>query len=263
METRSHMMFRENHSTTGGKVSILTAILAVLILVIGVMGELPHGKVARASTATTSVTVLNTPPQWDTNIYVQEANLTGTTSSATSTSPTNVGNTITWYATSTDSSGDNYYILLCDNYASPTPNSSAAPTCGAGATHQIAVSAATQAILHVLGYPVGRDGVILVVGQYQLLVADVQWLQELPDQPLGEEDADLLALLEALAEHPMVASLDMGGQAEGQQALSNQLAYLLPFSEADKIDLLQLDDPGQRLDAIQLLLDELQGELFT
>lgn len=97
----------------------------------------------------------------------------------------------------------------------------------------------------------------------QLLVADVQWLQELPDQPLGEEDADLLALLEALAEHPMVASLDMGGQAEGQQALSNQLAYLLPFSEADKIDLLQLDDPGQRLDAIQLLLDELQGELFT
>ena len=61
----------------------------------------------------------------------------------------------------------------------------------------------------------------------------------------------------------MVASLDMGGQAEGQQALSNQLAYLLPFNEADKIDLLQLDDPGQRLDAIQLLLDELQGELFT
>ncbi len=37
---------------------------------------------------------------------------------------------------------------------------------------KIAVSAATQAILHVLGYPVGRDGVILVVGQYQLLVAD-------------------------------------------------------------------------------------------
>ena len=31
----------------------------------------------------------------------------------------------------------------------------------------------------------------------------------------------------------------------------------------DKIDLLQLDDPQQRLDAIQMLLDELQGELFT
>ena len=97
----------------------------------------------------------------------------------------------------------------------------------------------------------------------QLLVADVQWLQELPDQALEEEDADLLALLEALAEHPMVASLDMDTHADGQQALGNQLAYLLPFDEADKIDLLQLDDPQQRLDAIQMLLDELQGELFT
>ncbi|CRM05382.1 LON peptidase substrate-binding domain-containing protein [Pseudomonas asgharzadehiana] len=97
----------------------------------------------------------------------------------------------------------------------------------------------------------------------QLLVADVQWLKEVPDQPLHEEDADLLALLEALAEHPMVASLDMDASAEGQQALGNQLAYLLPFTEADKIDLLQLDDPQQRLDAIQMLLDELQGELFT
>jgi uncharacterized protein len=94
-------------------------------------------------------------------------------------------------------------------------------------------------------------------------LADVQWLKELPDQPLHEEDADLLALLEALAEHPMVASLDMDASAEGQQALGNQLAYLLPFTEADKIDLLQLDDPQQRLDAIQMLLDELQGELFT
>ncbi|AZF60329.1 LON peptidase substrate-binding domain-containing protein [Pseudomonas sp. R11-23-07] len=97
----------------------------------------------------------------------------------------------------------------------------------------------------------------------QLLVAEVQWLEELPEQPLEEEDADLLALLQALAEHPMVASLDMDARAEGQQALANQLAYLLPFTEADKLDLLQLDDPQQRLDAIQMLLDELQGELFT
>ncbi|KTC57353.1 ATP-dependent protease [Pseudomonas fluorescens ABAC62] len=95
----------------------------------------------------------------------------------------------------------------------------------------------------------------------QLLVAEVHWLDEHADQPLEEEDADLLALLQALAEHPMVASLDMNAHAEGQQALSNQLAYLLPFTEADKIDLLQVDDPQQRLDAIQMLLDELQGEM--
>ncbi len=70
-------------------------------------------------------------------------------------------------------------------------------------------------------------------------------------------------LLKALAEHPMVEALNMGTEAAGQQSLANQLAYLLPFAEVDKIDLLQLDDPQQRLDAIQALLDELQGELFA
>jgi len=97
----------------------------------------------------------------------------------------------------------------------------------------------------------------------QLTVAQVQWLEEAPEQPLQDGDADLVALLKALAEHPMVEALDMGVEAVGQLSLANQLAYLLPFSEQDKIDLLQLDDPQQRLDAIQQLLDELQGELFA
>ncbi|AMB85120.1 ATP-dependent protease [Pseudomonas agarici] len=97
----------------------------------------------------------------------------------------------------------------------------------------------------------------------QLTVADVEWLDEIPEQPLEDEDEDLLALLKALAEHPMVAALSMGMQAAGQQSLANQLAYLLPFSDVDKIDLLELDDPRQRLDAIQVLLDELRGELFA
>ena len=97
----------------------------------------------------------------------------------------------------------------------------------------------------------------------QLLVAEVEWLDEIPEQPLQEEDQDLLALLRALAEHPMVAALNMTTQVAGQQSLANQLAYLLPFAESDKIELLQVDDPQQRLDGIQVLLDEIQGEAFT
>ncbi|EGH46942.1 peptidase S16, partial [Pseudomonas syringae pv. pisi str. 1704B] len=95
----------------------------------------------------------------------------------------------------------------------------------------------------------------------QLLVAEVEWLEEPVERPLQEEDADLVALLEALAEHPMVASLNMGVSAGGQYALSNQLAYLLPFTEKDKVELLEIDDPEERLDAIQELLDEMQGDL--
>jgi len=35
-----------------------------------------------------------------------------------------------------------------------------------------AVSAAAEHLLHAAGYPIGRTGVVLIVGQYQLLVAD-------------------------------------------------------------------------------------------
>lgn len=94
----------------------------------------------------------------------------------------------------------------------------------------------------------------------QLIMAEVQWLDELAERPLQEEDADLVALLVALAEHPMVAALNMGLTAEGQQSLANQLAYLLPFTEEDKVQLLEIDDPEDRLDAIQDLLDEMQGD---
>ncbi len=94
-----------------------------------------------------------------------------------------------------------------------------------------------------------------------LLIAQVQWLEEPQEKPLQEEDEDLVALLAALAEHPMVAALNMGLTANGQQSLANQLAYLLPFAEEDKIELLEIDDAEERLDAIQDLLDEMQGDM--
>jgi len=95
----------------------------------------------------------------------------------------------------------------------------------------------------------------------QLIVGQVQWLEEQPERPLEDEHEDLSALLTALAEHPMVAALDMTQGANGQQSLSYQLAYLLPFTDQDKLKLLRIDDPEQRLDCVQTLLDGLQGEL--
>jgi Lon protease-like protein len=94
-----------------------------------------------------------------------------------------------------------------------------------------------------------------------LLLVEVEWLEEPDEKPLQEEDEDLVALLAALAEHPMVAALNMGLTASGQQSLANQLAYLLPFAEEDKIELLEIDDAEERLNAIQDLLDEMQGDM--
>ncbi|MBF8780066.1 LON peptidase substrate-binding domain-containing protein [Pseudomonas fulva] len=101
------------------------------------------------------------------------------------------------------------------------------------------------------------------VSKDQLLLGEVRWLEELADSPLSERDDDLLALLQALGEHPMVEALDMPRPVAGQQALANQLAYLLPLMDEDKLDLLAMDSPPQRLDMIQTLLERMQGELFA
>ncbi|WP_263146651.1 LON peptidase substrate-binding domain-containing protein [Pseudomonas sp. RIT-PI-AD] len=94
----------------------------------------------------------------------------------------------------------------------------------------------------------------------QSILAEVEWLPECPDSPVGSADADLLALLGALAEHPMVAALDMGGQVDTQAALAHRLAYLLPFEPEQKLELLGLDAPEVALARVQSLLERLQGD---
>jgi Lon protease-like protein len=95
----------------------------------------------------------------------------------------------------------------------------------------------------------------------QLTTAEIAWCDEPEDLPLLPEHADLAALLQALAQHPMVAELGMGEEAVSQQNLGYQLAYLLPFETEQKLTLLAVDDPLERLDLIQVMLDELQGEM--
>lgn len=93
----------------------------------------------------------------------------------------------------------------------------------------------------------------------QLTLAEVEWLEEVAEQPLRDEHADLAALLGALSAHPMVAALGMPSEPAGQEALANQLAYLLPLDSEQKLQL--LDTPGAelRLELLQQLLELLQG----
>jgi len=94
----------------------------------------------------------------------------------------------------------------------------------------------------------------------QLTLAEVEWLDEQPEQPLEAEHADLVALLGALSAHPMVASLGMASEPAGQEALANQLAYLLPLDAEQKLQLLETPEVQLRLELLQQLLELLQGE---
>lgn len=93
-----------------------------------------------------------------------------------------------------------------------------------------------------------------------LILGEVLWRTEPDDAPLDDRHADLVALLDALRQHPMVRSLGMGDTITGCRALADQLAYLLPFQPEHKLELLQMDDADARLQRIQVLLERMQGD---
>ncbi len=131
------MSYHTDHLRTAGKITVYTTLLGVVAFAIVFIFNLGEPSIRQAvadsDSATTSVTVLNTPPLWT-------ASSTELIESST-TSPTDAGNVVTWVAIGTDSNSERYYLLICDTNATPTPNSSAAPSCTSGV--QWAVSAST------------------------------------------------------------------------------------------------------------------------
>lgn len=120
-----------------GRITFAALAGATCILAVFIFFFQTSAPAARADNVATSVTVLNTPPTWVNGSEARESVASATTT------PTNAGLTITWIGTADDSSGDNYYMIVCKNALSPTANAGAAPTCNGGAANQWAVSAAT------------------------------------------------------------------------------------------------------------------------
>ncbi len=115
---------------------MITAVAGLLVFLFAFVFDIGTQELNRVSaqTATTTLTVLNTPPAFTLNPYEVIESSTST--------PTNSGSVIQWSAIGTDANGADYWLLICSTSAVPTPNASAAPTCGAGAV-QWGVSAQT------------------------------------------------------------------------------------------------------------------------
>ena len=130
---------------TAGKITVLTSLLGVIafaVIFLLNIGAKEFQQVQAQEKATTTLTVLNTPPTW--TVDAQEAS-----ESSTST-PTNSGEVMSWVATGTDSNGAPYFLLICSNNVAPTANpapnagslGTAPPNCDVSAT-QWAVSTGT------------------------------------------------------------------------------------------------------------------------
>ncbi|MBQ0796120.1 MULTISPECIES: LON peptidase substrate-binding domain-containing protein [Zhongshania] len=90
-----------------------------------------------------------------------------------------------------------------------------------------------------------------------LYIGDVEWLPELEDRQLPPRSEELHDLLKQLGEHPHVQRLGMEIDVDEAGALANRLAQLLPLPEEQSYQLLSIDEPLLRLDALHDVLDGL------
>jgi len=136
---------------TAGKITVATALSGLLVFVfffvinIGKQ-ELQKVEAQTDGAATTTLTVLNTPPVWVPGLQGREETESSTTT------PTNSGNEIAWIGTATDSNNDPYFLIVCSENATPTPGfapsalalGTVPPTCNpVGGGTQWAVSTST------------------------------------------------------------------------------------------------------------------------
>ena len=134
-----------NYVQTAGKITIVTAVTGLLVFVVAFMLDVGKQEFNRVSAqfATTTLTVLNTPPQFSLNAFEVPDSSTS--------SPTNSGDVQQWQAIGTDSNSAPYFLLICSTNATPTANAAAdssslgtaPPACSSTSTVQWGVSAST------------------------------------------------------------------------------------------------------------------------
>lgn len=144
--------FQQTMQTHEGKVT-LTALAGGTIAFIAAVVFILQAYIplAIADNVTTQVTVLNTPPTWNVGFEGRESVASATTT------PTNAGAVLTWIGTATDSSNDQYYLLICKTGGLPTANASAAPTCNGGVSNQWAISSVTASNVQASAATTTRD----------------------------------------------------------------------------------------------------------
>jgi hypothetical protein len=142
------MLYNQNElpkfMQTAGKITILTAFAGVAVFLFAFVFDAGTQQLNRVSaeTASTTLTVLNTPPTFQQAAYEVIESSTST--------PTNSGNVIQWRAIGNDSNGAPYFLLICSGNGAPTANpasgpgnlGTAPPRCPTGT--QWGVSAATN-----------------------------------------------------------------------------------------------------------------------
>jgi hypothetical protein len=137
---------KSNYIQTAGKITIAAALSGILVFAFVFLFNAGKTELLKveAQTATTTITVLNTPPIW-VDFAVEEFE-------SSDDNPTNSGQNISWVALADNSGNAPYFLIVCSGSATPTPTAAAdlsslgtaPPVCISGV--QWGVSTATAAM---------------------------------------------------------------------------------------------------------------------
>ncbi len=114
----------------------------------------------------------------------------------------------------------------------------------------------------LLGITVEGESKVTVVRSWQqedgLNVGDVECLLDEPQVPVPDAFSELVLVLRALVRHPVVEELNMELDFEDARVVGWRLTELLPLERHQKQALLEIQEPIERLQRLETLLDELE-----
>ncbi|MBB5322689.1 LON peptidase substrate-binding domain-containing protein [Marinobacter oulmenensis] len=115
----------------------------------------------------------------------------------------------------------------------------------------------------LLGITVEGDAKVRVESSRQqadgLHLGVLRDLEPEPESGIPPQYQDLPPLLEALCRHPVVDELQMAVDFTDARDVGWRLTELLPLDADQKQSLMELQDPVERLDRLQALVEELEG----
>ncbi len=91
----------------------------------------------------------------------------------------------------------------------------------------------------------------------RLMWADVEWMPEEPPVAVGEHFQGLRELLIDLAQHPGAAPFRLQPETRDASDLGFQLAQVLPLSDVQKLQLLEMHNPVERLATLSGWIEKL------
>ncbi|KEF31200.1 Putative protein Lon protease [Marinobacter nitratireducens] len=114
----------------------------------------------------------------------------------------------------------------------------------------------------LLGITVEGAAKVSVVRSWQqddgLNVGDVEVLLDEAESDIPERFGELPSVLRALFKHPVIQDLEMDVDYEDARQVGWRLTELLPLDKEEKQRLVELQDPLERLNRLQDLLEALE-----